>query len=410
MKLRILSFFIPILSILTISAYSTEEDGKDNFDFLSTRHPVSPQSIAKLKAIDESKLLTDKEKESLFNNLKVDCMIRAYFIRDVSLMGLKQKDPRSGKVAALTDLFKGMVEENPEVCRAVEIVEKQQGSDHERTPSEQLYFKRKADKHLTTREDVVLVARRLVDIALRAEEKQTVVLLGRTPGLIKVALEEYLKIHPDLIEKMDIVHVNFSGHPDALSLRDAEKKFGLNEIIARETVTPESLSIFLTYLESLNLHTAKSIMYVDMMNSGGGNNGFLRVYHKLCEKNSREPSPLHFMCLTNEPTLSQEPQKAWVYKDGMIIFNDLPTVNIKPYQVRVTPLFIGRTTLKMLDCPEYQCYLYSGKYMPACRWTEDYISSFSKLTPLQESCDQFFRVNFKKLIQWHDSKTQKAPQ
>jgi hypothetical protein len=410
MNFRHLSCFIPLVSTVVLSAHAMELPPEDNFDFLRTHHPVRTETKQLVDAVDESTILSPGAKRALFKELEVDLKIRAYFLRDISLSSLKTIDPETRKIAADTQKFKDFVEQNAEVRGAIQIVQELKINEQLATPSEKLYDKRKASKHLTTREDIVLVARKLADIALRAPTKQTVVLLGRTPGLVKVALEEFLTKYPHYKDKLEVVHVYFSGHPDALTLRNSEKEANMDQIAARETVTPESLNIYLDYLESLNLHIAKSIKIVDMMESGGGLNGFLRVYHKLCQRKSQQPAELELMVLTNEPTLSENKHEAWDYKDGVVAFKNLPKFNIKPYRIKATPLFIGRATLTILDRPEYQSVLYCGKSMHAFRWTKEYISSFQQLTPLQQECDTFLRVNFQKLIEWHEGLIQKDAQ
>lgn len=410
MNFRHFSLFIPLVSVFVLSAYAMDPVQEDNFDFLRTRHPIRTETKGVVEAINESTILTPQAKRTLFEELKVDLGIRAYFLREISLRSLKTVDPESHELAANTAKFKEFVEQNLEVCSAIQIVQALKMNEQLATPSEKLYDKRKAYKHLTTREDIVLVARKLADIALRAPTKQTLLLLGRTPGPVKIALEELLKIHPHYKDKFEVVHACFSGHPDALTLRKSENKGNTDQIIARETVTPESLHIYLDYLDSLNLLDAKSIKIVDMIESGGGLNAFLRVYHKLCQRKAQQPAELELMVLTNEPTLSKEIHDAWEHKDGMVVFRDLPTINIKPYRLKATPIFIGRTTLCLLDNPHYQSCLYSSKSLHAFRWTKEYIDTLQRLDPHQQECEAFFRINFQKIIEWQEGLIQKEVQ
>src|SRR5690606_27720087 len=79
------------------------------------------------------------------------------------------------------------------------------------------FFKRALKNH-NLLENLLLASEYIYQV-VKDEGGGTVLFLGRTPCLAQVAYEEVLKFEKD--EGQTAVHLNFSGHPDALTKRES---------------------------------------------------------------------------------------------------------------------------------------------------------------------------------------------
>lgn len=136
----------------------------------------------------------------------------------------------------------------------------------------QTFFARTLQNH-TLLEDIVLASEYIFQV-VKDEGGGTVLFLGRTPCLVQVAYEELLKVEKS--EPQISVHLNFSGHSDALTKRESSF-FKSTTNIARDIMTPKKLSHYFAYLDTKDMPKTKKLFIVDILGSGGSLNSFLRI-------------------------------------------------------------------------------------------------------------------------------------
>lgn len=276
-----------------------------------------------------------------------------------------------------------------------------------------VFFQRKKKDHHCL-EDILLSAEymyQLVKNEVLEGENLTVLFLGRTPCLVQLAYEALLKRVGS--HNQNVVHLNFSGHPDIEAVRKnqfSQKNPELCHI--RDMVTSEKLEHYFSYIDSKDILGSSKIYIGDMIESGAGFNSFLSILHSYFEERGKEIPSLRFLPLTNLVYMEADPQKTRLctftrsgqYKDnlGTLSYPENKEYNIKPWSISTSVIPSSVLPLKaILDNDTIQTLYIHGLEYPAQKWTSLYDEERSTGGILKDSLYPYLQLNFKKLIDWH---------
>lgn len=231
-----------------------------------------------------------------------------------------------------------------------------------------------------------------LDYQLRILSKQQnesvgVIFLGRTPYFYQMFLEAIQKKHPHSYsngkqyiplqdEGFDFIHLAYSGHPDALSIRESHKQSDSPKVNAGGMLTKQRLDHFHGYMQSKNLHTYDRLIIVDMMETGSGMSRFLSILQTFHAKmNTSYKSPL-FMHLTRAPGFTPPMGKDNTLYQRDECFYRFPENKKLNYDKHFLPFIeIQAATTTLGNCTENDFIQYAacgGMYYPAQRWSPEY--------------------------------------
>jgi hypothetical protein len=152
-------------------------------------------------------------------------------------------------------------------------------------PLDLLIYKTQKNPSRTVTEDLVIGAEQIHHLQI-TDGFAPVLFLGRTPCFLQLAYEEVIKFHnPSLLAEPHILHLNFSGTPDAENIRmkpdfDFKSQEYLlpdkTKLIPKNLVTPEKLAFYCKYMDAQGMDTIKDKLYlVDVIGSGASLNCIL---------------------------------------------------------------------------------------------------------------------------------------
>jgi hypothetical protein len=266
------------------------------------------------------------------------------------------------------------------------------------------FFNRALENH-TSLENIVLASEYIFQI-VKDHGGGTVLFLGRTPCILQVAFEELLKIEKDAPQVP--VHLNFSGHPDALTKRESTFfKSSIN--IARDMVTPNKLSHYFSYLDTKNILQTKKLFIVDIIGSGSSLNSFLRIIGAYYQKRAMELPAISFLNLTTDINWSTDRSEYYTFKQigdissqGTLYLPEDKKRNFKHFQVPSYAIPIYEKILtEILDQDMFQEFLVHGIQYPAQKWTPEFDAQRSQGGQYHSNFYTYLRENFSRLILSH---------
>ncbi|AIK95759.1 hypothetical protein [Candidatus Odyssella acanthamoebae] len=267
-----------------------------------------------------------------------------------------------------------------------------------------VFFGRALTNH-TILEDILLTAKYLYQV-VKDQEGANVLFLGRTPCLVQVAYEEICRGEGD--ETQRPVHLNFSGHPDALTKRKSNF-FKSNTNIARDIVTSEKLSHYFSYLDTKNILNTNKIFIVDILASGGSLNSFLRILHAYYQSREATMPELLFLNLTQDMNWSIDRSEFYTFEKtgersnhGILTLPEDHEKNMKLFQLAAysIPIF-DKVLTTILDNDMFQELLVHGIQYPAQKWTPQFDEQREKGGAYHQEFYQYLRQNFRDLMESH---------
>ncbi|MBA3814492.1 MAG: hypothetical protein H0X26_08435 [Alphaproteobacteria bacterium] len=266
------------------------------------------------------------------------------------------------------------------------------------------FFSRALQNH-TSLEDILLASEYIFQV-VKDEGGGTVLFLGRTPCVVQVAYEEVLKVENDKTQVP--VHLNFSGHPDALTKRESDF-FKSQTNITRDIVTPEKLSHYFSYLDTKNLLNTKKLFVVDIIGSGSSLNSFLRIINDYYEKRQTKIPELSFLNLTADMNWSMDRSEYYTFKrsgnrsnQGILTLPEDARKNMTRFQVPVygVPIF-DKILTEILDQDMFQEFLVHGIQYPAQKWTPEFDAQRDKGGQYHSNLYAYLRLNYSNFIKYH---------
>lgn len=340
----------------------SEQSGDiDKFSFLSTKYPLLLEESKKpfepcyeeTKHYDKLKSLVLKGRKSPEETL-IDGAKDALALNTLHYFGEQQKQFMLDQIKPLVD----NLQEN-----------------HPQNGYFNVFFKRVLENH-TFLEDILLPAEYIFQ-TVKDGGGGKVLFLGRTPCLVQVAYEELLKVEKD---KTQIpVHVNFSGHPDALTKRESTF-FSSKTNIIRDIVTPEKLDHYFSYLDTKDILKTSDLFIVDILGSGSSLNSFLRVINTYYQSRQTTVPKLSFLNLTQDMNWSVDRSEFFTFKKmgnvsnrGTLTLPEDKAKNLKSFNISVCsiPVF-DKVLTEMLDQDMFQEFLVHGVQYPAQKWTSEF--------------------------------------
>jgi hypothetical protein len=384
-------------SILSVPPNSNEKRSEDRFDFLPQQFPRLIEQARKpfercyeeTKHYDKLEQLvqqTQKKPEDVLLDEAKDVMLRKtlhFFGAEHEQFVLEQVHP----------FIEGMKMNHP--------LHGYYGT----------FFERALKNH--TLLENLLLASEYIYQTVKDEGGGTVLFLGRTPCLVQVAYEEVLKFEKD--EDQTAEHLNFSGHPDALTKRESTFfKSAIN--IARDMVTPQKLAHYFKYMNEKGILRAKKLFIVDILGSGSSLNSFLRILNAYYQKHSIPIPELLFLHLTHDVTWSMDrsayftfTQEGPIASRGVLRLPEDKKRNFRAFTLRAygIPLF-DKLITEMLDQDMFQEFLVHGVQYPAQKWTLTFDKERDEGGRYHKSFYEYLRVNFGHHIEQHQNYKAKA--
>lgn len=239
------------------------------------------------------------------------------------------------------------------------------------------FFSRIIKDH-TFLEHLVLTAEYIYQV-IKDEKGGTPLFLGRTPCLIQVAFEEILKQENDKDTLSSLVHLNFSGHPDALTKRESTF-FKSDTNITRDIVTKEKLNHYFMYLDEKNILKAEKIFIIDILSSGSSLNSFLRILNAYYQERDCKLPSLTFLNLTQDMNWKAERKEFYTFEQigdvsnkGLLHLPSDEMKNMKPFTISTYGIPLFEPLIKhLLDQDMFQEFLVHGIQYPAQKWTKDF--------------------------------------
>jgi hypothetical protein len=371
------NFTILIISII-YSAISLSSEGAGPYGFIAHKYP---ESLAQTEQPYEDD--SREEYEEAILTAGVDTILQSFQFTIY--------DHR---------LFEDQFEAQMTPVMEKDCLLRQNLSTRFKQPFFKIMEKVKLDSRTSIGLDFLLTALQL-DYQLRIfvknkKESVGVVFLGRTPYFYKLLLKEIQKNHPhkynDLAsEGFDFIHLAYSGHPDALSVRDGHLLHDIPKVRAANLLTEERLGHFHNYMQSQKLHKYDRLVIVDMMEKGAGMSRFLTILKDFYKKmNMTYKNPL-FMHLTRCPgfTPPQADGVRYTREECMYRFVEDKARNYEPH---ILPFIeIHASTTSLANCADNDFVQYAacgGMYYPAQRWSPEYDERRDAGGPLKEATEQ----------------------
>jgi len=263
------------------------------------------------------------------------------------------------------------------------------------------YYTQKSNPKMTAIEDIALAAHS-IDNILMTQGDAPVLFLGRTPCLVQVAFEELSGIKRT---ERQMVHLNFSGNPDADTFRQASAYSDTVANTARNLVTPDRLAFYENYLDQKGFGNFREKLYVvDMLNTGVSLNSFLRILRHYYQSHLNQNMPeVHFIYLSL--TLGSDhrhPSGIWSFHQAqkeMTFHSGFEKHGIRPLAIPTTPLQLSQYTVQhILDHGVFQELGSHGIEFPAAKWTEDYKDALNTTAEWSADIYQILRPKLKGLV------------
>lgn len=267
-----------------------------------------------------------------------------------------------------------------------------------------VYFDRALKNH-TILENILLSAEYLYQV-VKDQKGTNVIFLGRTPCLVQVAYEEICKIEKDEVQRP--VHLNFSGHPDALSKRESDF-FKSDTNIARDMVSPDKLNHYFNYLDTKEILATNKLFVVDILTTGGSLNSFLRVLHAYYQNKGRSIPEVVFLNLSQDASWSFERPEFYTFtktgetnNKGILSLPEDAKKNMKPFKLAAygIPIF-DKVLTEILDQDMFQEFLVHGIQYPAQKWTAQFDAQMKEGGAYHREFYEYLRSNFRDFINSH---------
>lgn len=268
-------------------------------------------------------------------------------------------------------------------------------------------------KDITVFEDITIAAEK-IDCVQRRHGIGSVLFLGRSPCVIQLVYEDFLKrgfyksgleiSYPDI--SGHVLHLSFSGTPDISNTRlDPHFSKDLVKTNARNLVTPEKLSFYCDYMDSQKMDVVGEKLYiVDIIGSGGGLNSFLRIAHYYYKTHLGRPAPqFHIIALNLDYVRSIDTP---IFKHDrvtqLLSFKNAPSYGVVPFQVPLSPLQMAYGALNyFLDNNGVQTYATHGAEFPAQRWRTESLPALKTGGFYHELFYKLIRPKFCQILKRH---------
>lgn len=390
----LITFIHIAFSTTLVASHETEP-----FDFIASKHP----ECISLSQQDYREICLDEYRETIKDPQIPQLLINA--------LNLPLYDPA---------LF-----EDPLECGLMPLMERELYLKSKLTKRfKHPFFKvqehAKLDDRTTVGFDIFLTSLQL-DYQLRLLSKEPehtcgVIFLGRTPYLYRLFLEEIQKKHPHRYnalqdEGYDLIHLAYSGHPDALSRRPDPVLKDSDIVRTANLVTEERLDHYLNYMESKQIHKYNRIIIVDIMSTGSGMSRFLtllKAFYRKMEQPYRNPL---FMQLTDTPGFWLSPPTVLYTRDECIYrFLEDKTNNYDKHILPFIQIPAKRSALgSILDNDFNQFAFFDGIYYPAQRWSPQYDAQRDAGGPLKEAVKNLMVPLIQRYINEYNNRLQLIP-
>lgn len=387
---KILSRPVLFLYLLSSTLCAMEINSEDKFNFLSKKYPLLLE-----KAEEPFKLCYEEKKhyralEELANNDN-----RCF---EEILTENAKKDFSKKNLHYFGEQYENFMLEQIQPM----IVTLEQG--HSKNGYFNTFFSRALTNH-TLLEDTLLASEYIFQ-TVKDDGGGTVLFLGRTPCVVQVAYEEVLKIEN---EKNQVpIHINFSGHPDALTKRE-NAFFSTDTNIIRDIVTPQKLDHYFSYLDSKDILESKKLFIVDILGSGSSLNSFLRVINGYYANRQAKVPTLSFLHLTSDINWSVDRPEFYTFKrtgnvssQGILTLPEDANKNMRNFEISAyaIPLF-EKVYIDILDQDMFQEFLVHGVQYPAQKWTPEFDAQRLKGGEYHATLYEYLRQSFANLIPDH---------
>lgn len=382
-----LSFVLCALSSPALSTLTPETE--DRFDFLSKKYPSLAIEAEKPFA------LCDEEK-CHYTKLNIVSSERNISSSDILI--------ESAKIDLAKNTLHFFGEEHEQaLLNQIGPMFSTLEQDHSRHGYFKIFFEKSLKNH-TFFENILLAAEYIFQ-TIQDEGGGTALFLGRTPCLIQVAYEEVLQAEQD--ETQIPLHLNFSGHPDALTRRES-LFFSSKQNITRDIVTDEKLHHYFSYLDEKNILDTKRLYIVDIIGSGGSLNSFLRVINAYYVKHQVTPPEFSFLNLTADMNWSTNKSDFYTFQctgnksnQGILTLHESAERNIKPFQINTTGVPIFYKVPSVLDRDMFQEFVVHGIQYPAQKWTPEFDNQRTAGGVYHTNLYNWLRPRFSNLITEH---------
>jgi len=246
-----------------------------------------------------------------------------------------------------------------------------------------LFYGKIENPDLTVLEDIILTA---LDIRSTIQEigpdpkSSAMVFLGRSQCLYQVAMEELSKKSPQNTN-LPLIHINYSGHADALTKRVANLHKG-SRGIALNMVSEDKLNFYMAYLSFKKLQCYKHLFVLDIIGTGGGMRSWLGMLETLMDCMGLSMPKIHLLALTpfvrtiaafdeNQSGFYKDETRLFSYsgRTKKIIFDENRELNVKAMEIDATPIHVSSMTQYIIDQHALQRHCTHGFFFPAQMWT-----------------------------------------
>lgn len=267
----------------------------------------------------------------------------------------------------------------------------------------EFFYNKKSNYNLRIIDDIVLAAHHIDDILIK-NRHAPIIFIGRTPCFIQLAYEQLCSIkYPNIDLKNHIIHLNFSGTPDAINLRNSPDYQDKNNNIIHNMVTPKKLKFYENYLTEKGLNNITNCYIVDMMGTGGNLNSFLRIIRHYYQITLKKDVPnIHFICLSQTMGSDHKlPIDTWYLnqKLHLLKFNSCPEYGIIPIEISITSIQLSNSTLeKFLDNDLVQKIGTHGIEFFPQKWRKEYKSELQQGGIWHKEIYELLRPHLRKLL------------
>lgn len=391
---------IPVKSLVFLD----DNQEQDNLNFLSKKHP-SILSESEKQLIESpllqglrSHLLTKYQTSETF----ISMMMRTFHlpIYNLELCEMSQKE---------IDITKGLEQKHVEEKFGFMALSAQ----------ESLIYDQLKVSTRTIIEDIIIAAHQIDHIQI-TKGLHPVLFLGRTPCFLQHAYRMVCDFyHPERLQKSHILHLNYSGTPDAENTRTLllsysetsdTKNTRINQAVnierKRNLVTPEKLAFYCQYMDHQGMRTVENKLYlVDLIAKGTSLNSFLRIlryYYETYLQRATMPD-VHFIAM-NSPGITKTPGVIYTYDPIIheIRFNSNPQSGIRPLKIKTTSLCLSYGVFQAVDYTIIQNYGCRGISFPAQKWRKESLDELERGGEFWNGAYMWFRDEGQKIIQKHD--------
>jgi len=382
---RLLLLFL--CTYLYYSPVSSSVIEEDDFSFLKCTYPELEEDAAKSFKNEGA-----EDYASSFNAYKIHTNIEVV----KTILNMKVYDPKF-----YSDInYHDFIDNQAEAFTALEEHVGNEGLFN-------VFFQRKKAQHNVV-EDILLAGEYIYQILQDDDTPSTVLFLGRTPCLVQKAYESAVDRFGGRKHHQSI-HLHFSGHPDAETMRTAylghQKKTRM-----RNMVTEEKLAHYIAYMKQKGLSDVSKLYIVDMMGTGGGLNSFMRILNEFYRRESSELPDITFLLLSGNITINSFPEvKSYQLQsiqdsvgEMYVNFNEDKVINLKPFSIKTRIVPITDVSIQnVLDYDFLQYFASHGVEYPAQRWVPEFDKERENVGAYKESFYAYVQKRFDYYLERH---------